>query len=75
MKVALPTLEGIEMTIKIVEDGPPITLTASQHARLRQEYSQCFQFYSGVPPTFEQWVRRKLDKSTSDSTNVTGLYK
>lgn len=45
------------MTIRIIADGPDITLTESEYARLQLEYEKAFMYYSGVPPTFEEWVR------------------
>lgn len=45
------------MAIKIIDEGPDIHLTASEHARLLDEYQKAFMFYAGTPPTFESWVR------------------
>lgn len=50
------------MTIRIVEDGPDITLTRSQHNRLRQEYEKAFQMFIGHLPTFEEYVRSRLNE-------------
>jgi len=45
------------MAIKIIDEQPDIHLTASEHARLQDEYRKAFMFYAGTPPTFESWVR------------------
>lgn len=49
------------MAIKIIEDGPDITLTRSEYNRLYAEYSKAFMLYAGTPPTFEEWVRERLE--------------
>lgn len=55
------------MAIKIVE-GPTIELTAEEYNRYSAEYEKAFMFYSGVPPTFEEWVRQK--KSVNESKQL-----
>ena len=57
------------MAIKIVEDGPDITLTQSQHNRFRQEYAKAFQMYSGPVPTFEEYVRSRLNEQKTHLLN------
>ena len=47
------------MTIRIIEDGPEIAMTRSEHNRLMAEYAEAFMFYAGTPPTFEDWVRQR----------------
>lgn len=49
------------MAIRIIDENPgsDVYLTANDHARLQSEYQRAFMFYSGVPPTFESWVRGK----------------
>lgn len=51
------------MTIHIIDDSPDVYLTPDQYARYLAEYQQAFMFYSGVPPTFESWVRRRQPAS------------
>lgn len=50
------------MSIKIIEE-PTIHLTRSECDRLLQEYRQAFLFYSGVPPSFEEWVRGRKESA------------
>lgn len=47
------------MAIKIIPDGPDISLTENEAAKLLAEYRQAFMFYAGTPPTFESWVRTR----------------
>lgn len=44
------------MSIQIIKERP-IRLTEGELHRLRAEYQQAYSFYSGTPPTFEEWVR------------------
>ena len=47
------------MSIRIIEDGPEITLTRSEHARLIEEWKQnCM--CSARPLFFEAWLRERL---------------
>lgn len=55
------------MTIKIISDSPDITLTESEYARLKQEYSKAFSMYYGPLPTFEEWVRGKQTKLLNET--------
>jgi hypothetical protein len=60
------------MTINIIPDGPPITLTASEADRLHREWQKCCQ-YTVNPPTFEEFVRtekRRRDSPSSDTELV-----
>jgi hypothetical protein len=43
------------MAIKVIKQ-PDIHLTASELARYRYEYEQCFRMYCGSRPDFEEWV-------------------
>lgn len=50
------------MAIKIIDENPlqpDVYLTANEHAKLLDEYRKAFMFYSGMPPTFESWVRQR----------------
>lgn len=47
------------MAIKIVDNGPDITLTPGEYSRLAEEYSRAFSFHCGPKPTFEEWVHNK----------------
>ena len=58
------------MSIKIIPDGPEITLTESEYARLQAEYNQAFMFYAGIPPTFEEWVRQH--KTVTENVLIQG---
>jgi len=51
------------MSIKIVEDGPEVVLTRSEHTRLQHEYQKAFMMYSGPVPTFEEFVRQRLTEN------------
>lgn len=44
------------MSIRIIEDGPEITLTRSEHERLIREWHQV-NMYSSRPMSFEDYVR------------------
>lgn len=44
------------MTIKIVEDGPDIVLTRSEHRRYMEAYRNFCKFHVS-PPSFEEFVR------------------
>ena len=48
------------MSIEIIPE-PTIRLTQEQHNQFMAEYEKKYQFYAGKPPTFETFVRRKLD--------------
>lgn len=49
------------MAIEIIEPvEPTVKLTSEEYAKYHREYQDAFMFYSGMPPTFEQWVRGKL---------------
>jgi hypothetical protein len=57
------------MTIHIIDEQPDIYLTREQYHRLMQEYQKAFQFYSGIVPTFEDWVRHgKTQVTLSNGT-------
>lgn len=46
------------MSIRIIEDGPEITLTRSEYERLLGEWrTSCT--YSAKPLSFEEWVRNR----------------
>lgn len=62
------------MAIKIVEDGPELTLTRSEHSRLLDEYQRQYMFYAGIVPTFEEWVRAKKG-SVNEVTTSKGLLR
>jgi hypothetical protein len=53
------------MTIRIVEDGPDIFLTRSEHAKLLQEYEAELRF-STHNITFEAWLIAKRSKSQEE---------
>lgn len=54
------------MAIKIVLDGPEITLTESEYWRYHAEYSRAFQHFAGVPPRFEEYVRRRIQEAKTN---------
>ena len=49
------------MSIKVIEDGPEIVLTKSQHDRFIREYIES-QKYTTTPVSFETWLRRNQAK-------------
>jgi hypothetical protein len=49
------------MTIIITNPEPDIRLTSEDYNRYLQEYSEAFRMYSGPRPSFEDWVRKKLN--------------
>lgn len=53
------------MSIKIIDDGPEIVLTQSEHERLLSEYQKAMQYYAGPYISFETWVRTKLQREVS----------
>jgi hypothetical protein len=46
------------MSIKIIEDGPEIVLTRTEHEVLYREWEESQKFTS-APASFETWLRRK----------------
>lgn len=50
------------MAIKIIRE-PDVYVTEGEMQRLRQEYDRQYMFYSGVPPTFEEFVRERKQRS------------
>jgi len=58
------------MGIKIVEDGPDITLTRSEHTRFMQEYQRAYQLYAGPVPTFEEFVRNRLNEQKAGKRDL-----
>lgn len=57
----------------IVVDEPDVYVTRSELERLRQEYALAFTHYTGIPPSFEEWVRqRKSPYNTAPSNGIGG---
>lgn len=52
------------MGIKTIKE-PDIYLTESQRRRYADEYRKAYTHYVGTPPSFEEFVRRKLAASSS----------
>ena len=53
------------MSIRIIEDGPEITLTESEAAHLRREWQQANSFTTR-PSTFEEFVRSRKTRERLD---------
>jgi hypothetical protein len=58
------------MTIKIVEDGPDVTVTRSDYNRFAQEHRKAFQMYVGPIPTLEQYIRQRLQEQSDTKTHL-----
>lgn len=56
--------------INIIEDGAPITLTRSEYNRYAQEYRKTYQYYSGVVPTIEEYIRGRLQEQNTNKANL-----
>jgi len=56
------------MAIKIVEDGPDITIKSSEYARLQREWENANR-YTTMPLTFEEFVRSRQKKHVVDASN------
>jgi hypothetical protein len=53
------------MAIKII-DEPDISLTRAEFDSLRAQYNKAFRYFAGHPPSFETWVRDKLNQRFID---------
>jgi hypothetical protein len=49
------------MAIKVL-DEPDVTVTATELARYRADYQQDFMFYSGTPPTLNEYIYRRQQR-------------
>jgi hypothetical protein len=49
------------MTIRAIKEST-LYLTNEKISKFRAEYQQSFMFYSGEPPSFEAWVREKIEQ-------------
>jgi L-amino acid N-acyltransferase YncA len=47
------------MAIRIKDQKPDVVVTESELRRYRDEYQKAFMFYSGTPPTLEEFIRRQ----------------
>lgn len=56
------------MSVKII-DEPTIILTAEERDKYAHEYRNAFQFWSGHVPSFETWLRRRLDPDRAPDAN------
>lgn len=54
------------MAIVIYKPVSDLHLTQDEYNRLLAKYQQAFQFYSGVPPTFETWARQQKEYERHD---------
>lgn len=62
------------MSIKIIEDGPPIVMKRSEYERAAQEYLSATS-YMVNPPSFEEWVRSRQAEAKRSADSFGGLFK
>ena len=53
------------MTIKII-DEPDVTVTRAELALYKHEYENTYAFYAGVPPSLEEYIRRRQQKNIQE---------
>lgn len=58
------------MAIKIVEDGPDITVSRSEFNRFSQDYRKAFQMYAGAVPTLEEYIRGRLQEENNNRSRL-----
>jgi hypothetical protein len=47
------------MAIRIKDQKPDVYVTESELRRYKDEYQKAFMFYSGTPPTLEEFIRQQ----------------
>lgn len=47
------------MPIRIIDQKPDVAVTESELERYRDEYQRSYMFYSGTPPSLEEFIRRR----------------
>lgn len=55
------------MAIKIIDQGD-VRVTESELCKYRDEYRRAFSYYSGTPPTLEDFIRREIARKSADKT-------
>jgi hypothetical protein len=48
---------------------PEVYISASQLARLREEYRKEFSMYCGAPPNFEEWAIGRIQQKREEARN------
>jgi hypothetical protein len=62
------------MAIKIIDDGPEIVITRSEHVRLSREYQQVTSFMVD-PPTFEDFVRSRAQSRAASVASAAEMLR